>query len=579
MNVPPISGPSPSPRERARLSTPTATEASAETASPRLTFADMFERMKTHLAAAADLPKRIPVSHRIPVVTLTAGLTSGALIGCLAGGPVGAAVGAAVGLVAGATGAALMRGHGWSKPAENADGNATRISPTERLYENVRARIKSAGADVTLEPIHDSPLRAPEMQARVDRITDAPRRDGCQVRLLPDGVQAFDIRYRMMAAAQRSINLQTYIFHDDETGRRVADLLRSKAREGVDVRVIVDGIGSQDTASRLFDEMRADGVEVKEFQPLGSLQRLNHRWHQKLLTVDDGAMVVGGMNVGSEYALYGTGHVDLSKGADASSASWMRDTDVVVTGPVVADGVRAFVANWALSGGQSMVTPRKAAAPPISIRDSGGMPFRRLRGITDPVVGVTTRHIVHRPYEERDTRIEDWYVTMLDGASSTAYISNAYFVPTDRVSDALVRAVRRGVDVRVLTNSPDTTDAAFPLPQWAARSSYPRLIEAGVRIYETQDTSKVLQHLHKKTAVFDGVASTVGSYNLDPRSASLNAENTLVIDGPDFGAQMNRMFASDLARSREIDLKTLRDGTMYDRLQQWFYGEVVRDHL
>lgn len=544
---------------------------------PRLTFTDVFDRMQTCVASAAELPQRIPPSKRVPVATLATTVTTGAVIGGIAGGLPGILTGATFGFVTGLVGAAILKMRGWSP--QRAEGEHARASRAERLYEAVHARLHDASADVTLAPVHDSPLRSPEMRAAVDRVTGAPLTSGNDVRLLSNGVQSFDARFRLMAAATRSIHLQTYIFRDDEAGRRTADLLRQKAREGVDVRVIVDGIGSQDTSTRFFDDMRADGVKVISFKPLSSLERLNHRWHQKVLTVDDGAAVLGGMNIGSEYALHGTGHVDVSNGADAESAKWMRDADVAVTGPVVVDAVHAFAESWALAGGEPLHEPPHAASPPAAIGDASMLPVRLLRGISDPVSGADTRLLVHRPYEDGDTRIEDWYVTMLDHASTTAYLTNAYFVPTPRITEALKRAAARGVDVRVLTNSPDTTDAALPMAQWAARASYEQLLKAGVRIYETPDTHQVLQHLHKKAAVFDGVVSTVGSYNLDPRSASLNSESTLVVENSDFGAQMNRMFAHDLKASREMSVELLRNGTLYDRVQQWFYGEVVRNHL
>ncbi|NDD27647.1 MAG: phosphatidylserine/phosphatidylglycerophosphate/cardiolipin synthase family protein [Proteobacteria bacterium] len=548
------------------------------TTKPPTTFADVFERMQTRLASAANLPDRIPPSKRIPVVTLSTGLVSGAVVGGLAGGPIGLAIGAVAGLTVGAATAGVMKIKGLGGRPGTEEGE--RASVPRRVFENVSARVKHPERDVHLEPDLASPLLTPDVQTHIDNVTGVARSHGNDVRLLTNGVQAYDARTRLMSAAKHSICLQTYIFRDDETGRRTAELLREKAREGVDVRVIVDGIGSHDTPKSLFDEMRADGVKVINFNPLSSLERLNHRWHQKMLIVDDGAAVMGGMNVGSEYALYGTGHVDLSNGASASSATWVRDTDIVATGPVVVDAMKTFARNWQLADADDAVkVPAAHAAPPVPIDDLAIGFIHKMRAHTEPTRNVDTRLLVHRPYEDRDTRIEDWYVAMLDNAQTTAYISNAYFVPTDAVTAALERAAKRGVDVRVLTNSAETNDSTLPLAQWAGRASYEQLLEAGVRIYETPDANRVLQHLHKKTAVFDGVSSTVGSYNLDPRSANLNSENTLVIEGADFGRQMNRMFANDLRKSREIDLETLRNGTLYDRLQQWFFGEVMRDHI
>lgn len=493
-------------------------------------------------ARRVALPTRGGRVDKVATRCIGGGGVLGSLIGFMAGGPMGALLGGALGTSGGTALGALLLAPGWL--------SATPSKP---------AQVVVPGSDVQLETFPDSPLLDAEFQRKLDADTHSRRTDGNGIRLLPVGVESFAVRRELMAGAKRSINLQTYIFHDDQTGRDTAQLLIDKAREGVAVRVIVDALGSMDSDGTLLDTMREAGVQVIEFNPpFSAIERLPYRWHQKILTVDDEAAVVGGMNVGSEYALHGSGTIDLTRGVGSASATWMRDTDVLERGPGVTDVVDTFRDNWYMQTGDFLADA--VAAPPRP-------------------GGATTRFLAHHPQERHDTRIEDWYVAMLDRAEHTAHVTNAYFVPDERLVDAMVRAAKRGVDVRLLTNSIETSDSAVPAVPQAGRSRYDRLLEGGVRVFEAVDRGKVLRVLHEKTAVFDGVVSGVGSYNLDPRSANLNSEDLLEIQGDEVGAQMNYVFSNDLRRSREIHRSDLRDGTVLDRAEQWLFGSVLKSQL
>jgi cardiolipin synthase A/B len=519
-------------------------------------------------ALKAHLPPRGTRAGRVARTLMYSSIVTGAGLGAAVAGPLGGAIGAAVGLLGGALGGHFLLQPGW----------------VDKKVERVRETLAPEGRDVDLTPVSDSPLLTKATEAALDERTGTRATEGNRVRLLTSGAASFEARFRLMEAAEHTINLQTYIMHDDETGQRTAELLCRKAREGVEVRVLVDALGSGGTSSAFFDTMRQAGVKVCEYNPpLSNLGRINQRWHQKMLTVDDQVAIVGGMNIGSEYALAGSGRVDVSQGSDSPSAMWMNDTDVAQAGPGAADIVRAFGSNWQVATGETLAppTPPDVTATPraaLSLDAPEASAWGFLSRATHEVEDVKTRFLTHRPVEDGDNRIEDWYVTMLDGASKTAYLTNAYFVPTPRLCDALKRAASRGVDVRLLTNSPETNDSV-PMPQMAGRASYEELLQAGVRIYEAVDRGAVLRHLHKKVAVFDGVASTIGSANLDPRSATLNSEDTLCIDDPRVGRRLEEMFEMDLKRSREIDMKVLHGGTVLDRFEQWLYGDVVRPVL
>jgi len=492
-------------------------------------------------AGRAGLPRRVSRAEKIAVGAMSTLAAAGAAVGAVLGGPVGFVAGAALGTAASSLVAAALLMPGW---------------PIELCKTIKEPKRPAPGTDVNLVPSTDTPLLGKGVQRRLDFLCKAETTDGNKVKLMLSGPWAFAERNHLFENAKKSINLQTYIFHDDETGWNTAKILADKARQGVEVRVLVDGVGTSDTDSKIFHSLREAGAEVVEFcPPTQAVERLNTRWHQKIVTVDDEAAIVGGMNVGSEYAYTGTGRVDVSKGTSSASASWLSDADALITGPAATKIGQQFNENWRLATLELLPDP----APQAENGD-----------------GVTTRFISQLPYEKGETTINQWYLEMLKNARDTAYIANAYFVPDGELLDAMCDAAKRGVDVRVLTNSQESSDHAIPMVVQAARSTYERLLEAGVRVYEAKSPGDVLRVLHKKTAVFDGMVSAVGSYNLDPRSAKLNSECMLEVQGQIHGSQMLAQFARDLRRSREVRKKDLYEGTVLDRLEQWFYGGPLK---
>lgn len=533
-----------------------------------------------------------------------------AALGGVIFGPAGAIIGAIAGISGGIAAGALMN------------------SPFSffKFHHGSHEKVPP-GSDVNLRPeIKTSSLLTAAVQKEVDQATDSVIVPGNKVTLKKNGAESFPERYAMMEKAKHSINLQTLIFHSDETGWKTAELLAKKAREGVKCRVVYDWISSADSDPAIFKMMKEAGVQLqafntpldykwhgenhqeivkhmrdafldfskgigeedinhpdkwiadkgdKEFQfwkqnnekvierlkdypPL--LHKLNNRWHMKILTVDGAEAMLGGMNIGSEYANGGTDHRDVSLGEHAFSAGAFRDTDVKVEGPLVRKVNETFSDNWTYAGG---------ADAEVILTEN---PEVKAAG------GVETRFISHQPREKKDRNIENWYYSMLKHATKTAYITNAYFLPTEKFRKALIKAAKRGVDVRILTNSVATND--LPILSQGGRKSYRELLKGGVRIYELRkDNPGKFTTLHTKAAVFDGEAGTIGSHNLDPRSFNLNSEDTMVINDRDFGLGMHAMFKSDLEMSDEITLEDLNRETPSDRLEQWFAAEILKDLL
>jgi cardiolipin synthase len=280
-------------------------------------------------------------------------------------------------------------------------------------------------------------------------------------------------------------------------------------------------------------------VNVLEFNPLNPLL-LRKKWevgrdHRKLLVVDGQVAFLGGVNISS---VYSSGSF-RSKPPTKDTKPW-RDTHVRIEGPVVAELQKLFAATWQKQNGK-----------PLDWTPYFPSPGRQ----GDEIV----RAIGSSPDDSQNAI----YITLLsaiDSAKTYAYVTTAYFVPDARLMSALVNAARRHVDVRLLL--PRETDSNLVL--YASHSYYDELLSAGVKIYEREDAL-----LHAKTALVDGVWSTIGSSNLDWLSFAHNQEVNVVILGPGFGDQMKAMFDRDLESSRLITLERWRERSIAVRLKEF----------
>lgn len=338
--------------------------------------------------------------------------------------------------------------------------------------------------------------------------------------LLVDGAAFFSALERAISSARSEVRVQTYIWNDDATGRRLAELLATKAREGVRVRVLVDGVGASGFGLRLC--MTRAGVRVATFLPLRFGLRpppFNLRNHRKLFWIDGEIAFVGGMNVGVEY-----------------EERW-HDLAVRLTGPIVVHVGEAFHEDWAFATGEELRPPdavQGQATDQFSVLISGG-PDR-----------------AHR-------RIEDALVLAASSARSRLWLITPYLVPTEALRSALRIAALRGVDVRVV--APGRSDV--PLARLASRAFYRELLEDGVRIFELQN-----RVLHAKGVLVDDDVTLLGSVNLDERSLRLNFELLLCTASAKLADQLARALRADMAASREVELDELSAESRWSQLAE-----------
>jgi len=359
--------------------------------------------------------------------------------------------------------------------------------------------------------------------AVVESVTESPLTKGNKVTLLIDGPATYAAMFEAIRNAKDHINLETFIIEDDEIGVKFTELLLKRQAEGVQVNIIYDSVGSITTPESFFKRLRDRGIQVVEFNPVSPFKApgswfLMRQDHRKILIADGKVAIIGGINISNVYSSRLSGRKKLK----GEPLAW-RDTDLQIEGPAVTEVQKLFLETWDRQKG-----PKLAGHKYLPDQKEHGKALVRIVGSTPGT-------------DNRITFIA--YAAAITYAEHSIHLTNAYFIPDDQILDAFKDAAKRGVDVKIIL--PSTTDSSLVIS--AARHNYSELLKAGVKIYERRTVL-----LHAKTAVIDGVWSTVGSTNLDYWSLLSNDEVNAVVLSREFAVEMERMFARDLAESDQI---------------------------
>ncbi|MDX2170083.1 MAG: phospholipase D-like domain-containing protein [Deltaproteobacteria bacterium] len=353
--------------------------------------------------------------------------------------------------------------------------------------------------------------------------------DGNRVALYVTGEAGLAAMLAAIESATRRIHLETYILRGDLTGRRFLAALTRKARGGVAVRLIFDAVGSLRLDPAELDALREAGGEVLSFNPL---RRFYPRWlprrrdHRKILVVDGRVAFTGGLNIGDEYNL----------GPPAGAASW-RDTHLQVEGPAVQDLEAVFLESWFRADGSEL-------------------PWGQLLGAPAGVAGGDRVAVVADGPSYRRRVVRDLVLLALATARHTVCLTSPYFAPDPRVLAAIEHTARRGVAISLLVAG--RTD--HPLLRRATRNLIPRLLAAGVAVYEYDHSM-----LHAKTTVVDGVWTLAGTSNLDRQSFEHSYEVNLVVEGGALPGQLAAVHAADLQRATRVDAAHLARRGLVER--------------
>ncbi|MFL5329924.1 MAG: cardiolipin synthase [Gemmataceae bacterium] len=355
--------------------------------------------------------------------------------------------------------------------------------------------------------------------------------DGNAVTFYNEGRPAFDAVFAEIEKAKHHIHLQFFIYRSDHLGKRLFELLGRKAREGVEVRLLTDAVGSHQLYWWQLTDVRKAGVKVSAFLPMRLFRRahINLRNHRKIVIVDGRVAFTGGMNVGDEYL-----------GEVKAFGHW-RDTFLRIEGPAVDPLQRLFVEDWDFSTNESL---------------SGNRYFPAL----DAPSSVAVQVIASGPDQPLHPIRELLFAAIIK-AKKRLWLVSPYFVPDPGIQDALHMAARTGVDVRLLI--PKLSD--HWLAHYAGLYFVPDMLEAGVKVYYYTKG-----FLHSKVVMVDGQWASVGTANLDNRSLYLNFEVNCLIHTPAAVADLEEAFLADLKDSDEMTARDLARQPLRTRLASNF---------
>ncbi len=373
--------------------------------------------------------------------------------------------------------------------------------------------------------------RVVELRRRLEALLGIPATEGNQLTVLRNGDEIFPAMLGAIRDARSTIDFLTFVYWKGDIAAEFAMALAERARNGVVVRVLIDAIGGRLIDSNLIDHMTDCGVRVEWFRkPLRTnLLKQDHRTHRKVLICDERVGFTGGVGIAEEWC------------GDARDETEWRDTHVRVVGPAV-DGLSAsFAQNWAETGHPLIEQCRRF---PEHEMTPGGSVVQVARGSAS--VGWNDMATVFR--------------VMMESAQERLRMMTAYFVPDECFQQLMLDAAERGVQVDVMLPGPHADKRVCQL---ASESLYSRLVEGGVRIWAFQPSM-----LHAKVMTIDGIASVIGSANMNRRSMALDEEVVLSVLDPAVARRLEDDFDRELDRCVRIEPRRWQDRPLHQKVQE-----------
>jgi cardiolipin synthase A/B len=376
------------------------------------------------------------------------------------------------------------------------------------------------------------PVGSEQFLHAVAHTLNVPLLSGGRATLLNDGDEYFPRMLQAIRGARHTVNITTYIWEPGEVSDAFFGVLVERAEAGVEVRVLLDGLGCIRTPRASIERLEAAGGRVAWFRPLGfsKLRHFHKRTHRRAFVIDGRLGYTGGASVADKWQ----GH--------AQDPDHWRDVMVEVTGHMALNLQSAFSELWAYAGQE--ILGGDGHFPPEAEYDDEDAATRHLHVVSSPATDSHPLRLL--------------FLQTFFGARERIWIASPYFVPDAFTREVLESRARLGIDVRILV--PNELSDAKPV-RYATRSYYDELLSAGVRIFEYQPTM-----MHSKMLVADDVWSILGSANMDIRSKELNMENALCISDRRLSGQIEKAFLADLERSKEMDLAEWRRRGIGERL-------------
>ena len=374
--------------------------------------------------------------------------------------------------------------------------------------------------------LENSNFKNIDMIMALETMDYSPYRDDNEVCMYSDGKEFFDALLKSLSKAKKSINIEFYIFKNDDIGTKILDILEEKAKNGVEVRLLYDSVGSRLLNRNVLKKLRAVGGKTGEFFPswLKFINiNMNFRNHRKIVVIDNKVGFVGGFNVGDEYL-----------GKDKNFGYW-RDTHIKFKGSAVKDLNLRFLADWRYATKEEVDLSQV-----LEVSDEN---------IGEPNTGMQI--VSSGPNLSDRYEIKLAYLKMIQRAKKYLYIQSPYLIIDKSIADSLKLASASGVDVRIMI--PGKGD--HPFVYWANLVYAGELLDYGVKIYHYDKNA----FLHAKTVVIDDEVCSIGTANMDTRSFELNFEVNAFIYSETISKQQKGEFKKDVFKCEELTLEKYKN--------------------
>jgi cardiolipin synthase len=362
------------------------------------------------------------------------------------------------------------------------------------------------------------------------RLGHSPISFGTKTKALTDGIETFDHIFHELKKAKHHIHLEYYILRHDEVGKKLKDLLITKAKEGVEVRFLYDAVGSWRLSKKYIKELSKAGIEMVPFLPVRFPlfnNKINFRNHRKIIVIDGGIGFVGGLNIGDEYL-----------GKDSYFGYW-RDTHLLIKGEAVRTLQMIFLQDWYYMTDKKLLSNTYLTSTLEQPEHTGGVQL-----------------IAGGPDNKWDV-IKNLFFSMIISAKESIWIASPYFVPDEDILSALKVAALSGIDVRLLVpHRPDKK-----IVYYASRSYFPELLDAGAKVYEYQKG-----FLHSKIIIVDYELASIGTANMDMRSFHLNFEVNAFLFRTGSTQKLVNEYIKDIEHSKVISFDEFSKRPFYKKV-------------
>ncbi len=363
-----------------------------------------------------------------------------------------------------------------------------------------------------------SPLRSEAFLATIAGATGVPFLEGNRITVLNNGDEFYPAMLKAISRARNSITIEAYIYWAGQVGQQFAEAIAERSRAGVEVKILLDAVGSSTIGEEILKTLKDSGCQVQWYNKMfwRTIGRFNNRTHRKSLVIDGRIAFTGGAGIADHWR------------GNAQDPKHWRDVQIQVEGPAAIPLQTGFVQNWLATTGEIVLGPRY---------------FPKV----EPAGRIAVQTILSSPTGGASAVLMMYYLSIVF-ARRKLYIANAYFIPDESAVDILISARKRGVDVKLMLAGVHND---MMLARYGAIQLYGKLLQAGVEIYEYTRTM-----LHQKTMVADGTWLTIGTTNFDNRSFALHEESNVCVYDTHLAGQLEQTFLEDLQYCVRIDFES-----------------------